>query len=190
MSQILVSMSKFTKVEINAKYLNLANPLLPLELMGLTAVVIRPSVFHCTVYMLSLCVFTNMCFQGELYTRLCVIVWACTVYTFCPYVSEVRMIRGWHCSVPPRATSPCYFLLVSPCSQWGGWVRDLPPTHNHGRGRHPFHTTPLKCPQWLIHRPPQPLQLNSTFVLKPRVSKAWGSRLNPPLSPPHCDTDS
>lgn len=114
---------------------------------------------------------------------------------FCPYVSEVTVIRGWHCSVPLRPVHPVIFPCqpVLSMRRVGPWPP--PPTHNHERGRHPFHTTPLKCPQrsgW-VHRPPQALRSprqNSTFLIKQGLSEPWASWLNPPLSPPHCDTDS
>lgn len=69
-------------------------------------------------------------------------VWPCTTYIFFIHMWVRRL---WLEGATTAFPSGHFTLLFSPHQPALsiGRVRDLPPTHNHEWGRHPFHTTPF-----------------------------------------------
>lgn len=79
-------------------------------------------------------------------------VWTRRVCTFCVHMWTMWLwLKGGTVKGPLREPLPCYFPLVSPCPQWGGWFCDLPPTHT--RGRQPPHKSVRKGVAEAIYPP-------------------------------------
>lgn len=121
----------------------------------LNAGMTKPLIFYCTLYSWLISSLYKNVFSGCTVNAAglhCTSMYSIGLY-FLVHMWVRRLWLEGGTAVFPSASSPCYFPLISPCPQWGGWVRDLPPTHNHGRGRRPLNTPPLKC-SWAL-RPPQ-----------------------------------